>query len=81
MYQQIATIIAISQLQILNGDCGRSFGPIPMSIGTCVNTKHINMCVEGNLDTHHTFGIMNPQIWGKSRNFTIFAIFAIFDQL
>ena len=39
------------------------------------------MCVEGNLDTHHTFGIMNPQIWGKSRNFTIFAIFAIFDQI
>ena len=49
-----------------------------MSFGACVNTEHINMCVEANLDTHHTFGIIVPQSWGKSRNFTIFAIFVIF---
>ena len=78
---KIAAIIAISQLQILNGDCGRSFCPIPMSFGTCVNTKHINMCVQGKLDRCHNFGIIDPQSWEKSRIFTIFAIFVIFDQL
>ena len=81
MYQQIATIIAISQLQILNGDCDRSFCPIPMSFGTYVNTEHINICVQGNLDRCHNFGIRGPQSYEKSRIFTIFAIFVIFDQL
>ncbi len=52
-----------------------------MSFGTCVNTEHINMCVQGNLDRRHTFGVKGPQSWGESRNFTIFAFFAIFDQI
>ncbi len=72
--------ITILHKQILNGHCGRSYYPIQMSFGTCVNTEHINLCVQGNLDRCHTFGIASPQSWVKSQNFTIFAIFTIFDQ-
>ena len=78
--EAFSRIITILHTQILNGHCGRSYCPIQMSFGTCVNTEHINKCVQGNFDKCHTFGIASPQSWQKSRNFTIFAIFAIFDQ-
>ena len=71
----------IFQTQILNGHCGRSFSPIQISFDTSVNTKHINLCVQGKSDRYHTFGVTGAQSWGKSRNFTIFAIFAIFDEI
>ena len=79
--EEFSRIITILHTQILNGHCGRSYCPIQMSFGTCVNTEHINKCVQGNFDKCHTFGIASPQSWQKSRNFTIFAIFAIFDQI
>ena len=73
-------ISIFDKVEILNGHCGRIFSPIQMSFGTFVDTEHINMCVQGNLDRLHIFGIGVPQSWEKSRNFTIFAIFVIFDQ-
>ena len=73
-------ISIFDEVQILNGHCGRIFSPIQMSFGTFVDTEHINMCVQGNLDRCHILGIRVPQSWEKSRNFTIFAIFVIFDQ-
>ena len=73
-------ISIFDEVEILNGHYGRIFSPIQMSFGTFVHTEHINMCVQGNLDRCHILGIRVPQSWEKSRNFTIFAIFAIFDQ-
>ena len=73
-------ISIFDEVEILNGHYGRIFSPIQMSFGTFVHTEHINMCVQGNLDRCHILGIRVPQSWEKSRNFTFFAIFVIFDQ-
>ncbi len=55
--------------------------PIGLSFGTFVADYHINLHVQENFHNCFTLGIRGAQSWSKSRNFMIFAFFAIFGQL
>ncbi len=59
------------KVEILNGYCGRIFSPIQMSFGTIVDTEHINMCVQGNLDICDILGTRVPQSW-ENREISLF---------
>ena len=66
---------------ILNGYCAGTVYSIRLPFDTSIECEYVNLYAKANLDTCHTFSIRGAQSWKKSRNFTIFAFFAIFDKL
>ena len=65
----------------LNGYCAGTVYPIRLPFDTSIECEYVNLYAKADLDTCHTFGIRGAQSWKKSRYFTIFAFFAIFDKL
>ena len=77
---KVGTKLAIFKVIILDVNYVSTVYPIGLSFGTFVNYYHINVYIQEHFHNCFTFGITGAQSWSKSRNLTIFTIFAIFGR-